>query len=108
VLTKTRQPQVNSWKLKLSAAKTVSAVFHLKNIEGKLELKVNHGNETLHLCSKPKYLRVTLDRTIKYRRHLQSLRKKLTSHIALLRLLSWFSLGCWSNNFANSHLTLVH
>ena len=55
--------------LKLSTARTVSAVFHLNNKEAKRELRVNHNNETLPFCSEPKHLGVTLDRSLTYRRH---------------------------------------
>ena len=79
---------LQTWKLKLSTTKTVLAVFHLNNKEAKRELKVNFNNETLPFCSEPKYLRVTLDRLLTYRRHLESLRKKLTSRVALLRRLA--------------------
>ena len=72
----------------MNTTKTVSAVFHLNNKEAKHELKVNFNNETLPFCSEPKYLGVTLDRSLTYRRHLESLRKKLTSRIALLRRLA--------------------
>ena len=77
-----------TWKLKLSTTETVSAVFHLNNKEAKRELKVNFNNETLPFWSEPKYLRVTLDRLLTYRRHLESLRKKLISRVALLRRLA--------------------
>jgi len=66
----------------------VSAVFYHNNEEAKRELKVNISNETLPFCSEPKYLGVTLDRSLTYRRHLESLRKKLTSRVALLRRLA--------------------
>jgi len=75
-------------KLKLSTTKMVSAVFRLNNKEAKRELKINFNNETLPFCSEPKYLRVTLDRSLTYRQHLESLRKKLTSRVALLRQLA--------------------
>ena len=73
---------------KLSTAKTVSAVFHLNKKEAKRELKVNFNNETLPFCSESKYLGVTLDKSLMYRRHLESLRKKLKSRVALLRRLT--------------------
>jgi len=76
-----------TWMLKLSTTKTASAAFHLKK-EAKHELNVNHSNNTLSFCSEAKYLGVTLDRTLTCRQHLESLRKKLTSRIALLRLLT--------------------
>ena len=50
---------LQTWKLKLSTTKTVSAVFHLNNKEAKRELKVNFNNETLLFCSETKYLGVT-------------------------------------------------
>ena len=58
-------------KPKLSTTKTVLAVFHLNNKEAKRELKVNFNNETLPFCSEPKYLRVTLDKSLTYRRQLE-------------------------------------
>ena len=79
---------LQTWKLKLSTTKTVWAAFHLNNKEAKRELKINFNNGTLHFCSELKYLRVTLDRSLTYRRHLESLRKKLTSRVALLRRLA--------------------
>jgi len=67
----------------------VSAAFHLNNKEAKREMKVNFNKETLPFCSESKYLGVTLDRSLTYRRHLESLRKKkLTSRVALLRRLA--------------------
>jgi len=38
---------LQTWKLKLSTTKTVSAVFHLNNKEAKRELKVKYKNENL-------------------------------------------------------------
>ena len=60
---------LQTWKPKLSTAKTVSAALHL-NKQAKQELKVKHNNETLHFCSERKYLGVTLDRSLTYCRHL--------------------------------------
>ena len=78
---------LQTWKLKLSTTITVLAVFHL-NKEAKHELNVNFNNETLPLCSEPKFLGVPLDRLLTYCRHLESLRKKLTLRVALLRRLA--------------------
>jgi len=97
-----------TWKLKLSTTKTVSAVFHFSNKEAKRELKVNHNNETLPFCSEPKYLRITLDRWLTYRRHLESLRKKLTSRVALLRRLSGSGWGAGATTLRTATLALVH
>ena len=63
---------LQTWRLKLSTTKTVLAVFHLNNKEAKRELKVNFNNKTLPFCSEPKYLEVTLDRSLTHRRHFES------------------------------------
>ena len=47
----TKSEYFQTWKLKFSTTKTVSAAFHLNNKETKCELKVNLKNETLPFCS---------------------------------------------------------
>jgi len=98
---------LQTWKLMLSTTKTVSAVFHL-NKEDKCELKLNFNNETLPFCSKPKYLRITLDRSLTYRRHHESLHKKLTSRLALLRRLAGSGWGAGTTTLRTATLALVH
>jgi len=85
---KVNTSRVQTWKLKFSTTKTVLAVFHVDNKEAKCELKVNFNDEILPFFYEPKYLGVTLDRTLTYRRHLESLCKKLTSRVALWRWLA--------------------
>jgi len=55
------------WRLKRSAPKTVSSVFHLHNTSATHELSVYlDGQRLRHECH-PTYLGVTLDRTLSYR-----------------------------------------
>jgi len=99
---------LQTWKLKLSTTKAVLVAFHLNNKEAKRELKVNHNNENLPFCSEPTFLRVTLDRSLMYRRHLESLRKKLTSRVALLRRLAGSGWGFGATTLRTVTLVLVH
>jgi len=99
---------LQTWKLKLSTTKTVSAAFHLNNKEAKRELKIKYNNETLPFYSEPKYLGVTLDRSLTYRQHLKSLRKKLTSRVALLRRLAGSGWGAGPTTLRIATLALVH
>jgi len=96
------------WKMELSTTKMVSAVFHLNNKDVKRELKVNHNNETLPFCSEPEYLGVTLDRSLTYRRHLESLRKKLTSRVAFLRRLDDSGWGVGATTLQTVSRALLH
>jgi len=86
----------------------VLAAFHLNNKEAKRELKVNYNNEILPFCPEPKYLGVTLDRLLTYRRHLESLHKKLTSRIALFRQPDGSSWGGGAKMLRIATLALVH
>jgi len=98
---------LQTWKLKLSTTKTVSAVFHL-NKEAKRELAVNLNNKTLAFIFEPKYLGVTLDRSLMYHRHLMSLRKKLRSRVALLRRVAGSGWGVGATTLQTAALALVH
>jgi len=99
---------LQTWKLKFSTTKTVSAVFHLNNKEAKRELKVKYNNETTPFCNEPKYLGVTLDRSLTYSRHLESFRKKLTSRVALLRRLAGSGWGAGATTLRTTTFALVH
>ena len=76
---------LQTWRLKLSHTKTVTAAFHLNNREAKRELKVYDNGRLLLFCPTFTYLRVKLDRSLTFRHHLVALRKKLSSRVTLLR-----------------------
>ena len=59
-----------SAKLKPSASKTISSVFHLHNTSATCELSVYLDGQCLWHEYHPTYLGVTLDRTLSYREHL--------------------------------------
>ena len=76
---------LQTWRLKLSHTKTVTAAFHLNNQKAKHELKVYNNSRLLLFCPTPTYLGVKLDRSLMFRHHLVALCKKLFSCITLLR-----------------------
>ena len=76
---------LQTWRLKLSHTKTVTAAFHLNNREAKRELKVYNNGRLLPFRPTPTYLTVKLDRSLTFRHHLVALRKKLSSRVTLLR-----------------------
>jgi len=73
-----------------------------------VSFKVKYNSETLPFCSEPKYLGVTLDRLLTYRRHLESLRKKLTSRIALVSQLAGSGCGAGATTLRIATLVLIH
>ena len=78
---------LQTWRLKLSHTKMVTADFHLNNREAKRELKVYNNSRLLQFCPTPTYLGVKLHRSLTFRHHLVALRKKLYSRVTLLRRL---------------------
>lgn len=80
---------LNSWLqsnlLTINTAKTNYIIFAAKNkqIDQHKDLTIN--NQIIHKVSKEKYLGLILDKQLTWTPHIQNIRKKLTSLIAVLR-----------------------
>ena len=61
----------------MNATKSVSTTFHLNNHEATRTLNIKAGEVTLPTDRNPKYLGVTLDRQLSYRKHLEGSANKL-------------------------------
>ena len=79
---------LQSWRLKLSNTKTVTAAFDLNDRKTKRELNVYNNGNLLPPCPAPTYLGVEMDRSLTFRHHLEALRKKLSTRVSLLRRLA--------------------
>ena len=99
---------LQTWRLKLSHTKTVTAAFHLNNRESKRELKVYNNSRLLPFCPTPTYLKVKLDRSLTFRHHLVALRKKLSSRVTLLRRLVGSGWGAGAKTLRIATLSLVY
>ena len=91
---------LQTWRLKLSHTKTVTAAFHLNNRETKRELKVYNNDRLLPLCPNPSWGKTGQITVV--------LRKKLSSRVTLLRRLvgSGWSAGAKTPRIAT--LSLVY
>ena len=99
---------LQSWRLKLSHTKTVTAAFHLNNREAKRELKVYNNGRLLPFCPTPTYLGVKLDRSLTFCHHLVALCKKLSSRVTLLRRLMGSGWGDGAEALCIATLSLVY
>ena len=99
---------LQTWRLKLSHTKTMTAAFHLNNQEAKGELKVYNNSRLLPFCPTPNYLGVKLDRLLTFRHHLVALRKKLSLHVTLLRRLVGSGWGAGAKTLCIATLSLVY
>ena len=99
---------LQTWMLKLSHTKTVTAAFHLNNREAKRELKVYNNGRLLPFCPTLTYLGVKLDRSLTFRHRLVALRKKLSSCVTLLRRLVGSGWGSGAKTLRIATLSLVY
>ena len=99
---------LQTWRLKLSHTKTMTAAFHLNNREAKRELKVYNNGRPLPFCPTPSYLGIKLDRSLTFCHHLVALHKKLSSHITLLRQLVGSGWGAGAKTLHIATLSLVY
>ena len=93
---------LQTWRLKLSHAKTMTTAFHLQNREAKRELKVKNNGKILPFCPVPTYLGVKLDRALTYHHHLEALRKKTIHARFAAEATCEFRMGCWCQDIAHS------
>ena len=94
---------LQTWRIKLGHAKTVTAAFHLHDREARRELKVKNNGKILLFCPVPTYLGVKLDRALTYRHHLEALSKKLSTRVSLRR-----RLGAGAKTLRRAALSLIY
>ena len=82
-----------NWRLKMNETKTVSSNFHLANRLANTQLKVKCAGNTIPFEKSPKYLGVTLDRSLTYKQHLQQVRAKVEARNCLIHRLCGTSWG---------------
>ena len=99
---------LQTWRLKLSHTRTVTATFHLNNREAKRELKVYNNDRLLSFCPTPTYIGIKLDRSFTFCYHLVALHKKLFSRITLLKQLVGSGWGAGAKTLRIATLSLVY
>lgn len=96
------------WRLKPSMSKTESCCFHLNNKMANVGLRVYFGGALLHHNPTPKYLGVTLDRTLTYKKHLTNTAAKLKTRNNILHKLAGTTWGATADTLRTTALSLVY
>ena len=94
--------------LKVLLAKNGVAAFHLNNREAGRKLTVTPDGKCLFFTKIPTYLGVKLKRLLTYYQHIESLRLKLTSHVAFMRVLAGLGWGASAAVLRTTALALVY
>ena len=97
------------WKLRLNAKKTVATCFHLDNKQAARKLKVTLAGEVLvHDIAPPKYIGVTLDRSMTYRKYTENVRDKVKSRCNIISKLAGTDWGAPAPVLRTSAIALVY
>ena len=84
---------LRKWHLKLSLGKTVAATFHLNNREARQELDVFINNKHLEFQEAPMYVEVCMDQMLSFKHHLEEVKTKVSSWVALIHHLAGTTWG---------------
>ena len=94
--------------LRANPDKTQVTSFHLKNREAKRTLEVKWNNTDLENTPHPKYLGVTLDRTLSYKKHIHNTKMKVATRNNLLKKLSNSKWGCNASTIRTTALAMSY
>ena len=94
--------------LRANPDKTQVTAFHLRNKEAKRTLKVKWNRTDLENTPHPKYLGVTLDRTLSYKQHIYNTKMKVATRNNLLRKLSSSKWGTNASTIRTTALALSY
>ena len=98
---------LKKWHLKFSLGNTTSSMFHLNNRETARKLNIIMDKARLQFQYIPTYLDVKLDRTLTFKQHLESIKAKTTSRVALICFLAGTTWGAATNMLHTSTQALV-
>lgn len=96
------------WRLKPNPKKTEVSCFHLNNNMAHTKLKVYIDNQLLTHNYNPKYLGVTLDRTLSFKKHLENTAAKLRTRNNIIQKLCGTTWGSTASTLRCSALGLVY
>ena len=96
------------WYLEINMTKTVATAFHLDNHQARRALSVNIAGQPLPSDEFPKYLGVTLDRSLTYKRHIETTSQKLSKRNNIIGKLAGTRWGASQSVFRTSALALCY
>ncbi len=94
--------------LKPNPSKTQVCSFYLKHAKAKCKLKLSWGNVQLKNCENPKYLGVTLDQTLTYKKHCENTKMKVEARNNIMRKLVSTKWGAGPRTLRTTTLALYY
>ncbi|XP_047992992.1 uncharacterized protein LOC125231576 [Leguminivora glycinivorella] len=104
----TLQQYYSKWRLYPNPSKSEVAAFHLTNCLADRQVDVTFCGQKIRHNSNPKYLGVTLDRSLTYRAHMETLSQKVKTRVNLISKLAGTSWGARADVLRTSSMALVY
>lgn len=101
-------PYYKKNQLRPNPMKTQVCVFHLRNKQANRKLQIQWENTALEHCPNPKYLGVTLDRSLTYKKHCMDTKLKVSGRNNIIRKLTNSNWGAQPRVLRTSALALCH
>lgn len=99
---------LQNWRLQPSVTKTEVSCFHLTNRDARRKLHISFGASELRHNFTPKYLGVTLDRSLTYKDHLMKVTAKVQTRNNLIQKLASTTWGASAQCLRTSAMALVY
>jgi len=96
------------WRLKPNPQKTESIIFHLNNRQASTTMNITFDGENVQHNPTPKYLNITLDRSLTYKRHIEKLVQKIKTRNNLLMKLTGTGWGAEAETLRIAAFSLVY
>ena len=95
-------------QLRANPSKTQVCAFHLRNREAKRELNVVWNGTRLSNTTTPVYLGIHLDRTLRYKTHIEKTKMEVNARNSIIRKLANSKWGCKASTLRPSCLALCY
>jgi hypothetical protein len=99
---------LRQWRLKPNAQKTIVTCFHLSNKLANHQPHVEFDGRILEMDQTPKYLGVTLDTQLTYRKHIENTKAKIKTRNNIIHKLAGSTWGASAPTLRTSALALVY
>ncbi|VEN43210.1 unnamed protein product [Callosobruchus maculatus] len=96
------------WRLIPNMMKTEVLCFHLNNKQARIEPQVYFNDNLVRYNPHPKYLGITMDRTLSFRKHLENTAAKLSTRNNIIHKLCGTTWGANATTLRISALSLVY
>jgi hypothetical protein len=96
------------WRLKPNPNKTEVCAFHLNNKQASKTLDIRFDHVQLNHNFTPKYLGITLDRTLSFKKHIENTAKKVKSRVNLIQKLAGTGWGANAITLRTATMAIVY